>query len=400
MVYAFLAVLALFVAEEHEQQKQGWLSGVIVGVIIGLAFMTRSLGLTLLIALAGYTVLRKQWKKYLVPLATGSVFVIGWLVWCHLNRTNSEGANVAYYTDYFGHINQVITSLHLQNATPKWLVLLGLLGRNTLMFAVVTPLVIVLGVDYGAVPYFGFVCLFILAGFIRQCRKEIRLLHIYVVCYIVMASFVPFPSYDRYLMPLLPFVLLFVVTEAVRLVTLTRKELTRDVTRSRQVSAALIALVLLISCASVLYNHVSEIYERLGRSQFQKTAKPARQDVEAIEWVKENTNPSDILVCYLDPLYYLYTGRKTSRSLPMEEWVDWRKHQTSLTAVENLIFRTLDRDKGRYLIVTSTDFEQEDQTGEYRKILGNIIAAHPERFTPAFSSTDGLSKIFRVEDSK
>jgi 4-amino-4-deoxy-L-arabinose transferase-like glycosyltransferase len=398
MVYAVLSVLALYLAEEYEKRDSGWLWAALTGVVIGLAFMTRSLGVTLLIALAAYSLRRRRWKKALVPLAVGSVFVIGWALWCSVNRTTADGANVAYYTSYVGHINQVITSLHSQSNTPKWLVLLGLFGRNTLMFTVISPVVVVLGVDYTPAQYFGFVSLFILAGFIRQARQGFRLLHIYILCYIAMAALVPFPSYDRYLVPVIPFVLLFTVAEAGRLSILIRNEFVKNGRMIRQFSAAFIGLALLISAGTILYNHSSEVLQRIG--PFHKTAKPAPEDVEAIEWINQNTNSSDVLVCYHDPAYFLYTGRKASRSLPMEEWVDWREDRTSVETVENLVFRSLEQDKGRYLVVTSADFEAEDQSGRYGRILGSIIDSHPNKFTPVFNSRDGRSKIFRVENGE
>ena len=400
MVYAVLSVLALYLAEDYEKRDKGWIWGALAGVAIGLTFLTRSIGVTLLIALAAYSLWRRRLKKALIPLAVGSAFVVGWVAWCYINRTTADGANVAYYTDYFGHINQVITSLHSQSNTPKWLVLLGLLGRNALMFIFVSPVVVLLGIDYSSVQYFGFVSLFVLAGFIRQARQGLRLLHVYMICYIAMAAFVPYPSYDRYLMPLIPFVLLFVVTEAERLILLIRSELVKNGRMIKQASAALIGLALLISVGTILYNHCSEIFRRIGPAPFQKTAGPAAEDGEAIEWITQHTNSSDVLVCYRDPVYFLYTGRKVSRSLPMEEWVDWREERTSMEAVENSVFRTLDRDKGRYLIVTSTDFESEDQTGQYRRVLASIIDSYPDRFTPVFDSSDGLSRIFRVENGK
>jgi hypothetical protein len=328
------------------------------------------------------------------------VFVIGWAIWCYINRTIADGANVAYYTNYVDYIDQVIASLHSQSNTPKWLVLLGLFGKNTLVFTLVSPVVVLLGVDYTSAPYFGFVSLFVLAGFIRQARQGLRLLHIYIICYIAMAAVVPFPSYDRYLIPLIPFVVLFVVAEAERLIILIRSELVRNGRIVKQVSAAFIGLALLISAGAVLYYHLSEIFQRLGSTPFQKTAKPAPEDVEAIEWLNHHTNSWDVLVCYRDPVYFLYTGRKASRSLPMEEWVDWREDRTSTEAVENLVFRTLKQGKGRYLVTTPTDFESEDQTGKYQRILGAIIDSHPERFTAVFNSRDGRSKIFRVENSE
>jgi hypothetical protein len=82
----------------------------------------------------------------------------------------------------------------------------------------------------------------------------------------------------------------------------------------------------------------------------------------------------------------------------MEEWVDWRENQGSLEAVENLVFRTLERDKAGYLILTSADFEAEDQTGQYQRIISRIIDSHPDRFTAVFNSSDGHSRIFRVKN--
>ncbi len=269
------------------------------------------------------------------------------------------------------------------------------------MFTLVSPVVVVLGIDYTSAQYFGFASLFIIAGFIRHARARLRLLHVYMICYIAMASVVPFPSYDRYLMPLIPFVLLFMIAEAGRLIALIRNTLTKNASLVRQVGAALIGLALVTSAGAVLYNHGSEIYQRLGPKPFQKkTAQPAPEDMEAIDWINEHTNASDVLVCYHDPVYFLYTGRKASRSLPMEEWVDWREDRTSLGAVEDLVFRTLEHDKGRYLIVTSTDFESEDQTGQYRGILSRIIDSRPDRFSPVFNSSDGHSRIFRIEKTE
>jgi 4-amino-4-deoxy-L-arabinose transferase-like glycosyltransferase len=398
MLYALISLLALHLADEYEKHNKGWIWGAMTGIAIGLTFLTRSLGLTLLVALAAHSILHKRWKRAVLPLTVASMFAIAWLVWCYINRTTSDGSNVAYYTDYFGHISQVVTSLHLQNNTPKWLVLIELFGRNILMFTLVSPVVVLLGLDYSSATYFGFVSLFILAGFIRQVRSGLRLMHIYLICYIAMAAVVPFPSYDRYLIPLLPFFLLFVITEAERLILVIRNDL---ITRGRiimQVSAGFIGLALLLSVGTVLYNHFSELSKRLATTTFKKSSTTALEDVEAIEWINNHTNSSDVLVCYHDPVYFLHTGRKATRSLPMQEWVDWRDKRNPPETVENLFFRTIRQDRGRYLVVTSKDFESEDPTGQYRQILEGIIAAHPERFFPVFDSSDGLSRIFRIKD--
>jgi hypothetical protein len=400
MVYALLSVLALHMAEEYEQRQKSKASGVILGVVIGLAFLTRSIGLTLLIAVAGHYVWRRQWKRVLIPVAVGGLFVVGWALWCHLNRTDVQGINVAYYTSYTDYINHVIESLQSQNETSRLAILSGLWVRNILMLTLISPMVLITGIDYIGAQYFGFVSLFVLAGFIRQMKSGLRLLHLYIICYIPMAAFIPFPSYDRYLMPVLPFILLFVITEAERLSLLIRSELTRNAKAIRKASAVFIVLALLILVCAVLYNHYSETYRRLGSKPFRMTASPAAADAEAIKWINDYANPSDVLICYHDPVYYLYTGRKAERSLPMREWIYWQEDQKSLEVIEALIFQIVEQGNGRYLILTSTDYELEDQTGQYRKILDGIIERHADKFTAVFNSRDGHSRILRVNDSK
>ena len=396
-VYALVAVLALHLVEDYELRDRPGITGVLVGAALGLTYLTRSVGVTLLIAMVLYFALRGKWKKALVPAAVAGLFILGWAVWCRVNRTTADGINVAYYTNYFGHINYVIHSLQDQDGMSKAGVLLYLLSRNLFIFTMVSPMVVLLGVDFIWAQYFGFASLFILAGLVRQVRKRLRLLHIYIVLYIVMNALVPFPSYDRYLVPLIPFVLMFVITEGSRLVTLIRNELTKKGHVINQVSAALIGLALLISAGTVLYNHCSEIYGRVSAAPLPKTAEPAPEDVEAIQWINEHTSPSDVLVCYHDPVYFLYTGRKIARSLPMREWIDWRAGKVSVETIEWLFFQIVNEDNGRYLVATSTDYDIEDQSGQYRAIRDGIIARHPESFIPVFSSSDGLSRIFRVE---
>jgi hypothetical protein len=277
-------------------------------------------------------------------------------------------------------------------------VVLYLLSRNVFIFTLVSPMVVILGVDFTVAQFFGFVTLFILAGFIRQFRSRLRLLHIYIVLYIAMNAIVPFPSYDRYFIPLLPFILMFAVAEAERLVIIIRNESRKNGPLIKKVSAAIIGLALLISAGAVLYNHCSEIYGRVNGASLQKKAEPAPEDVEAIAWINEHTTPSDVLVCYHDPVYFLYTGRKIARSLPMREWIEWQEGKVPLEAIEDLFLRVVHEDNGRYLVVTSTDYGIEDQTGQYQAIRDGIIRRHPETFIPVFYSGDGLSKIFRVEN--
>ncbi|MEK6321638.1 MAG: hypothetical protein AABN33_08140 [Acidobacteriota bacterium] len=393
MVYAGLSVSVLYLAERYEKQRGGPIAGVLMGVMIGLAFLTRSSGLALLIAVGAYYVLRRQWQRAALVVGVGSLFVIAWLGWCYANQTTAEGVNVAYYTSYWRDLVNAINDLQPQNNLSKLAVFLSIIGRNALMLTVFSPPVVCLGIDYGWIQYFGFAFLFIAAGFLRGVSKGWPLLHIYIVSYLVLHFFwLPYVSYDRFLIPLLPFLLLFLITEAQRLISLLLKEIRSSRQIIMKMSAAFICFALLVAAGAIIYNYSTGIYWQLASAHLSKTPGPAPEDAKAIEWIKANTDVTDVLVCYRDPLYYLYTDRRATRSFPMKAGPLWQRHQS-------LIYRIANENNARYLILTASDFENEYQPDLQRGNFKMLIEQRPQMLVLVFESTDGSSKVYRIENN-
>jgi hypothetical protein len=132
------------------------------------------------------------------------------------------------------------------------------------------------------------------------------------------------------------------------------------------------------------------LHRSLSTASMSKISRPAAADDELIEWIKTNTNSSDVLVCYCDPLYFLYTGRKATRSLAMRAGVTWQAHQES-------IFSIISESNARYLISTSKDFENEYQPEQQRESMKTLIEQHPETFVVAFQSADSRSTIYKIQ---
>src|SRR5262249_19675242 len=149
--YAMLSVAALYLAERYEKESRGWLSGAVVGVVIGLAFLSRSSGLALLAAVAAYFVARRQWRRALLPVAVARLFVIGWVAWGYSHRTTFEGGNAAYYTSYLNDISAILSNLQAQNNTSKLLALLSIIGQNLLGAIVISIPVVCLGLNYESI---------------------------------------------------------------------------------------------------------------------------------------------------------------------------------------------------------------------------------------------------------
>lgn len=391
MFYAAFSVAALYLAEKYENRLKNWISGVALGVVIGLAFLTRSSGLGLLVAVGLYYALRREWRKCLLVVGVSSLFVMGWAVWCYLNITTVEGVNVAYYTSYLGYFNEVVADLQTMKHTSRLATLLSMVGGNALMLLLISIPVVCLSLPYEWVLYFGFTILFFAAGLLRSMSKGVRLLPIYVISYLALHLFwLPYVAYDRFLIPLLPFLLLFLLSELAALVSPVRKELTPGGGLVKKLSAGFIGLAMLVSVGIVIYNYGSNLRTALRSSYLSKTtAGTPAENSQAIEWINRHTDPSDTLVCYYDPLYFLHTGRKATRSFAMKAGVTWQGHQ-------ELIFNIIDENQARYLVCTSSDFENEYQPDLRRESFRLLVTQHSKRFVPVFESADERSIIYRI----
>jgi hypothetical protein len=390
MVYASLAVGALFLAEKLDLRRWNWYSGPTLGVLMGLAFLTRTTGVALIAAVGVYFVVRRRIRPALLPLATASLFVAGWLLWSYLNRTAMTGVNVPYYTNYLEHFRNVLLDIQTNTHTSMPMTMLGVLWRNFLMLVIVSIPVLSLGLDYTWVVYLGIVLMFIVAGFVRDVGRGWRLLHIYVLCHLALHVLgLPFVSYDRYLAPVLPFLLLWLVRELETMALMATRVLRSEGPISRRASAAVIGLAVAGIVGVASYNYGSSLYFSLKAASLKKEVKPTPDDSEAIEWIKAKSDTSDVIICGRDPVYYLYTGRKATRSMPMTGTIYWQ-------AKHGLVFDIVDEVKGNYLVVTASDFEEEYQPDLQTKAFTTMIESHPETFVPVFTSKNRRSTIYRI----
>lgn len=398
MIYGVLSVSILCLAEKYEKRKS-WGAETVLAVLIGLSFLTRSVGIAMLGAVCVYYAIRRDWRKSLFVGAVGSLFVVGWFAWCYVNRTTFEGVNVAYYTTYWRDVSETITTMQSDRNVPKLLIYAGVIGQNALGLILISIPVVCLGISYESVQLFGFAFIFVAAGFVKQVRKRLRLLHIYIIFYLLINLPFPFPSYDRYLMPLLPFLLMFFVAELEALASIVRKQWTLKGQVSSQISAGFLALALGIAVSIALYNYVSETYSRLAVSSVKKTTQPAPEDAEVIAWISANTNPSDVLVCYRDLLYYLYTGRKGAQSVFLRYGGFIQADQATIENRAQVILQIIKENNGRYLIINPSDFDSEFKPELQRQALMNFADQHQQLFVPVFKTSDLRNAVYRIESS-
>jgi hypothetical protein len=153
--------------------------------------------------------------------------------------------------------------------------------------------------------------------------------------------------------------------------------------------------VLLLIAGVILYGYGSGTLSTF--SSLRTSHERAAADAEAIDWLKQYAEPETTLLCYRDPKYFLYTGRKAARFFPMTEGFSWEADEASMQKLTQAVFRIIEEAGARYIVLTSTDFELEDRPEQHRKILDKLIEGHSENFVLVFKSFDERSRIYRID---
>ena len=405
MVYSALSIGGLHLAEKYEKEEKGWATPVMLSLVIILAFFTRTAGITVVLSVCAYYLLRRRWRR-LWPIAIAGLFVALWLGWGYASGAAADSVNAGYYEGYLQTFAQTVRDVQGDGRSSLFAVVLSILAKNAVMLIFVSVPLVCMGLPYDwprhLPPYlfsiglgvFVVALIFVAAGFIRHRSSRLRLLHIYIIFYLALHLLWPYTAYDRFVMPLLPFFLLFGMTEVLALLTAVRKEFKSSKGIVGKLVTGVVGLSVTIVIGSLCFSYCFGLTRPLAYST--EMARRAAEDAPAIRWIQEFTDPSDVLLCYRDAMYYLYTARKAARASPMREGGLVYERQASVEEQANTIFRIIDENAARYLILTWTDLELQDQVDPYQTAYKVVLQQYPDIFVPVFKSTDGRTLIYRI----
>jgi hypothetical protein len=250
---------------------------------------------------------------------------------------------------------------------------IGLVVKNTINILLTIPIVC-LGLSREWIPYCGFVLLFVAGGFVRTARIRPGMPHLYIIIYLFIHALWLYTTYDRYLYPLLPFLWYFIIVECAALLKNITNNL-RSASWESRVGAIFISAVLVVFTGLTFYSYTSTTTWAMTTGEKNEAIGP--QDTEIIEWIKDHTQPSEIIVCERDVVYYLYTGRKTLRTVLNRD-----SARTGLNETPDVLLKRVPHlDRADYLIAS------EDG-------LSEALQCHP-----VFYSKYGRAVIYRIEKS-
>jgi hypothetical protein len=313
MPYLFFSLLALHWLQRCARQGDWSGKAITVAVVlIPLVYLTRLIGLSLLMATVAYLLCDSTGPRGVrIKRAAllGSLAVVPAVVWFVRNWWVGEGGGSPYFADF--HLKEVRAAHSVIEGVG---VFFSYISTNLSEYAVHTAKVIFF--------YFPWVSKIVLplllaaavfGGFLWCVVHRRTIVEYYVFFYMCLLLPLPLDNPQRYLVPLIPFFWYYFFTATGRLFLWLRATALSDkpeFQRGAVLAATLSIIFLLLSngAAAVLGNIVyrgrDNYYHVIGEEQYQ----------EVLPWIKAHTSPDSVFVWGKPSLRFLWTERKTASS--------------------------------------------------------------------------------------
>jgi len=374
LVYGAFATAALWLMELPRDGRRAFATGAAIGLLAGCALLTRSIGLALLIAVALTLIWRRDWRALAVAaIAAGIVILPGKLLWT--GRTPDIPRAYEYYIsygDWFRHsATDVGWGFLLRVPVVNLIVAAIAMGRTMVPSRLDLDAFAALKLGVGALALLGMIGMLLgLRGEAR--RRPPACWAIYLVLYFGLVLVWPFPPPPRFIVPVLPLVLL-----------LCRQGLARLPIRANawRVAGVLGAAALLASSGA----GIIERY-RVAREE------PA---IRKYEWIRANTAQDDVIACVLDPNCYLYTGRK-GVSIAIAEVAPFYGEEGHMLIRPDSVLDILRASKASVLMIEPFPGAQPLEE-LYRDAVKELSEKHPGLLKEVWRDDAESSTIYRVK---
>lgn len=334
-------------------------------ILAGLAFLTRTAGIALFLAIPAVLLIEKKRREALQFAAVMAPFVIGWFVFARLQRPPQPLDDLTlYYVDYLGYHLRVFSfsDAHLF-LWKNFDFLLQSAGSFLL------PVVIAGQIPKITTQVIG-VAAIVGAFRLASANPKARYFGAFAAVTVAMLLVWSFPPNERFMLPVLPLLLAGYVVEFSRVADAMRLSF-RHKDRSQRVAGYAISAFVAALIAFGVYTQL-EVRMTLMPASMERERERARDAQPMYEWIRQNM-PADakFLVAYDTP-FHLSTGRRGSYQIvsPAHWYRDESKD--AYKAIEPYA-----RANGfRYVVWTPTD-RRNDTDPDSQVEAGKILARSP-----------------------
>jgi len=309
----FLALLlaAMLLVERAAQGARA--AAVMAGAVAGLAYLTRSAGLALLVAAVVYLwPVRKQRQNAWLFAASMSPFIAGWMIWARLHQTPTTDTALIFYLDYFRYEAASISLRDLHLFLWKNLdgFLWGLGGLVVPRIISSTFLKILAEV----------VAIAMISGVVRLVRRgNAQLYALFALITAALLVIWHYPPNERFVLPLFPLALAGLLAEVEHLGGMLRTGLRHRDIGQRVVAAGFAVIIAAIFAGSLVMQFLMDATYLPESTRQQRSANMDR--LATYSWIRAGVPAEASFFTGEDALLYLYTGHHAmSNPLPPPLW--------------------------------------------------------------------------------
>lgn len=367
-LFAFILTAALLMITRAYQGDGTRVDPLIAGFLLGAAVLTRMAGVAPAAAGVAAFLLAKRWMSAVQCLLGIAVFTLPWFWWV------SHQPPATMIDSYYSATNYASWNIVTSYAWPEKL---SVLGMNALVGGLAFTEIWGLHVPYAMPALLLAVAALILVGRgLWRARRQPAAMVMVAYC-AIHAAWVWTPL--RFLVPGTPLFLWFAFIGAGK--------------RQRLGYAA--ALALLTAGGFQLWTTVAQAREK-GIVSPVSGAEDWADTARALNWVLHETPHDATLTGNLDPMYYLYTGRKAVRAFATDPYLLFynvrRRSENPLGTADGLRSRLI-AIKADYLFITPG----REEIRHLRRLVSELAQGCPGALTPVVGSSDSNHVIYRID---
>jgi len=372
LAYGAISIGALWLLEGAVRGNSSPGLGFAAGLVAGLAYQTRTVGLALVLTMIIVMVWRRRWRS-LVGGVLGVGFAVGV---CRLWQGPASEVPLAYeyYANYGGWFLHTARDIGWRYAVVVplknlifWtlsMVRMALPGTYDLsrsapmQFAVVVAAVLIWST--------------LIPGWIRRRHEAWA---IYLLLYFAITLMWLWPPVSRFIVPVLPLILL-AMWEGFQSF--------RPSARMVRVTATVAGVIVIVSAVAGGYVRLTKVH-----------VKPS---LHRYEWIRSNTAPGDVVACVLDPNCYLYTGRKAV-SIAIGDVAPFYGGEGKSQIRPEKLAEMIRTSNAAYVMVESVP-SNKDLADRAREAVGKLQQDSPGQLEEVWHDDSEEATIYRVGEVK
>jgi hypothetical protein len=334
----------------------------LAGLAAGCAYLARTAGIALVVSVPAVLLLKRDWRRAGVFMATSLPAVVAWSWWSRSHLPQSHDMSLLYYVDYMAFEKATVG---LDNF---WIVVWKnidqiLYGMGSLVLPKVVaflPLKILTQV----------IAVAMLAGVVRLVRRGIAVDYAaFGVLSVGILAIWHYPPNERFVLPLFPLLLAGLVTELEHLICMLRKALHHK-DPAQRVVAVMFATGAAGLVAAAIGLQVYMTFGLLNQVAGQERSKVAERRAD-YRWMAANLPAGSNVLSNDDPLLYLTSGHRGNSILLMPRWWYADDQQSIINAYKNAA--PYCRTRGlQYLYSTPDDLSRFTEGSDIDQVLAAV----------------------------